>query len=98
MKFEVFGKQRCPKCTSTKEKLDHLLRKADAATFVAVAFIDVDTIEGMAEGAFNDVAQVPTVILRSEAGEALARWEGRIPPSIEVQAMLGSRQSAGAVE
>lgn len=98
MKFEVYGKQGCAKCLSTKEKLHHLVRKADAEASVAMAFVDMDTIEGLAEGAFYDVSEIPTVILRSGAGEALARWDGRIPPSIEVQAYLGSRQGAGAVE
>jgi glutaredoxin len=96
MKFEVFGKQGCAKCTSTKDKLHHLLGKADAAASVPVAFIDLDTIEGMAEGALNDVAEVPTIILRSDGGDALARWEGRVPPSVEIQAFLGSRPSATA--
>ena len=73
MKFEVFGRQNCAKCTSAKQKLNHLLHKAEAGASAAVAFIDLDTVEGMAEGAFNDVAGVPTVILRSDAGEALAR-------------------------
>jgi len=98
MKFEVYGKQGCAKCTSTKAKLQHLLHKADAGAVVVLEFVDVDTIEGLAEGAFNDVSDIPTVILRSDAGEALARWDGEIPPSLEVQAYLGLRQGAGAVE
>ena len=98
MKFEVYGKPGCAKCISTKAKLQHLLHKADAEASVAMAFVDVDTIEGMAEGAFYDVAEIPTVILRSDAGEPLARWDGQVPPSLEIQAYLGSRQGAGAVE
>ena len=98
MKFEVYGKQNCAKCKSAKEKLQHLVRKADVEASVAMAFVDMDSIEGMAEGAFNDVSDIPTVILRSDAGEALARWDGHAPPSLEIQAYLGSRQGAGAVE
>jgi glutaredoxin len=97
MKFEVYGKPGCAKCMSTKAKLQHLLHKADAEASIPMAFVDVDTIEGMAEGAFYDVTEIPTVILRSDAGEALARWDGQVPPSVEVQAHLGSRQRAGAV-
>ncbi|HUU31519.1 MAG TPA: hypothetical protein VMY69_05400 [Phycisphaerae bacterium] len=87
MRFEVFGKTGCAKCTSTKDKLNHLLAKvpADGAS---VLFIDVESIDGMAEGAFHDVHRVPTTILRSDDGEPLARWDGCIPPSVEVQSFL----------
>jgi thioredoxin-like negative regulator of GroEL len=97
MKFEVYGKSTCAKCKSTKDKLTHLLGKADAAGDVALAFHDVETVEGMAEGAFNDVRSVPTVILRSDEGEPLARWEGILPPSGEVQVFLGSARSRASV-
>ena len=88
MKFEVFGKPGCAKCQSAKDKLNHLASKAPAGGAVSVAFVDLETIEGLAEGAFNDVRDVPTVILRSAGGEPLARWEGVIPPSVEVQTLL----------
>ncbi len=96
MKFEVYGKSGCAKCKSTKDKLTHLLGKADAGD-VALAFHDVETVEGMAEGAFNDVRSVPTVILRSDEGEPLARWEGVLPPSGEVQLFLGSARGRASV-
>jgi thioredoxin-like negative regulator of GroEL len=97
MKFEVYGKSSCAKCKSTKDKLTYLLGKADAAGDVALAFHDVETVEGMAEGAFNDVRDIPTVILRSDEGEPLARWEGILPPSGEVQVFLGSARSRASV-
>lgn len=87
MRFEVFGKADCAKCTSTKDKLNHLLSKGQADGD-SITFIDVETIEGMAEGAFHDVRDVPTTILRSDDGEPLARWDGCIPPSVEVQSFL----------
>lgn len=98
MKFEVFGKVGCAKCKSTKEKLTHILGRAGVSDGVVLQFHDTETIEGQAEGAFNDVFQIPTVILRDHAGEALARWEGRVPPSVEIQAFLGSAKGAVAVE
>jgi hypothetical protein len=90
MKFEVFGKPTCAMCKSTKDKLNHLLTKSEGGTDVGLTFVDVDTIEGMAEGAFNDVHEVPTVILRSDTGDVLARWEKKVPPSVEIQAFLGA--------
>jgi len=88
MKFEVFGKGGCAKCSSTKDKINHLVGKAEAGGAFSVAFVDMDTIEGMAEGAFNDVLDIPTTILRSDGGDAVARWDGKVPPSAEVQAYL----------
>ena len=93
MKFEVYGKSDCPKCKSTKDKLANLIGKAAAENEIRLAYHDLETVEGMAEGAFNDVKDVPTTILRSDAGEPMARWEGTLPPSVEVKAFLASAQS-----
>lgn len=94
MKFEVFGKVGCPKCESTKDKLTHFVSKAEVPA--EVTFFDVATVEGRAEGAFNDVRAVPTTIVRSDAGAALARWEGHVPPSLEIQAFLGAAKGSPA--
>jgi len=88
MKFEVFGKLGCAMCESTKAKLAHFVGKTEAPA--EVAFIDISSIEGRAEGAFNDVRKVPTTILRADTGAAVARWEGKVPPSAEIQAFLGA--------
>jgi hypothetical protein len=98
MRVEVFGKTGCAKCKSAKEKLSHLLTKADLALAVPLVFHDMDTVEGMAEGAFSDVLHVPTVILRSDAGQVRCRWDGKAPLSTEVMALLGATKSAGAAE
>ena len=37
--------------------------------------VDMDTVDGMAEGAFRDVADIPTTIVR-DSGVDLARWDG----------------------
>jgi len=94
MTFEVYGKTGCAKCKSARDKLSHLIAKADRTGEVDLAYHDVDTVDGMAEGAFNDVTDVPTTILRSEAGEPLARWDGWLPPSAEVRAHLARSPQA----
>ncbi len=93
MRFEVFGKPDCAKCKSTKDKLAHLLGKAGGAANAAIAFVDMDTVEGLAEAAFQDVHDVPTTILRSDSGALLARWDGRLPPTTEVHAFLATGQA-----
>ena len=96
MKFEVFGKNGCARCKSAHQKLTHLVGKADVVGDILIDYYDVESVEGMAEGAFNDVIHIPTTILRSDAGEPMARWEGCLPPSIEVRAFLGSAASSPA--
>ena len=95
MKFEVFGKLGCAMCESTKAKLTHLMSKAEVPA--EMTFFDVSSIEGRAEGAFNDVRKVPTTILRADTGAAVARWEGKVPPSMEIQAFLGAGRETGVV-
>jgi hypothetical protein len=98
MRLEVFGKINCAKCNSAKEKLAHLLSKDGAAGAASLHFFDLDSVEGMAEGAFSDVLQIPTVILRSDDGLVAARWEGKAPLTSEVQAALGATKGLSAVQ
>jgi len=94
MTFEVFGKTGCAKCKSTRNKLNHLVAKHGCNGEVDIAYHDMDTVDGMVEGAFHEVTEVPTTILRDAAGEALARWDGRLPPSAEVNAYLARASRA----
>jgi hypothetical protein len=99
MRFDVFGKQDCAKCKSAKEKLKHVLTKVELSETVPLVFFDLDSIEGMAEGAFNDVTdQLPTIILRDDSGETKARWNGKAPRTTEVLTLLGVARDAGAAE
>jgi len=84
MEVQIFGKQNCGKCESTKHKVEHFIQKLGVAERVSTTFFDMDTVDGMAEGAFLDVHDVPTTIIRQ--GDAdLARWDGVIPGSIELK-------------
>jgi hypothetical protein len=42
--------------------------------------VDVDTADGLAEGAYRDVYDIPTVIFVRE-GEEVARWVKEVPAS-----------------
>ncbi|MHC4711812.1 MAG: YbbN family protein [Planctomycetota bacterium] len=87
MHIEVFGKQDCALCESTKRKILHFIRKWGHAGRVDFAFVDMDTVDGLAEGAFRDVNEIPTTIV-SDDGKAFGRWEGAVPPSEEVREAL----------
>lgn len=79
MEIQIFGKENCPKCRSTKRKVDHLLGEWQMKDKVPVTYYDLETPDGMAEGAFRDVLQIPTVIVQNESKE-IARWSGIVPP------------------
>jgi hypothetical protein len=89
MEIHVFGKTGCAKCDSTKHKVGHFIAKMGVDERVDVVFFDMDTVDGMAEGAFRDVAEVPTTIVR-DSGMDLARWDGVIPDSDSLKAHLAS--------
>ena len=43
----------------------------------------MDTVDGLAEGAFNDVRSIPTTIINRD-GKNIARWDGVVPPPDEL--------------
>ena len=90
MEIQLFGKQNCGKCESTKKKLHHFVSKYAGEGSVAVSFFDLDSMDGMAEGMFRDVHEVPTTIIQ-DGGEDVIRWEGEIPDSEELKAHFVGR-------
>ena len=85
MKIKVFGKKNCAKCETTKNKLGHFLKKNNYESIVGFEFHDIDTVDGMAEGAFHDVLKIPTTVIERE-DSILARWEGEVPKTEEIVA------------
>lgn len=82
MKVKVFGKKGCAKCETTKNKFNHFLKKNNYDTQMALEFHDMDSVDGMAEGAYYDVLRIPTSVIEKE-GHVLARWDGEIPKTEE---------------
>ena len=91
----VFGKQGCPKCATTKNKIEHYLGKWRLDHEVRTIFHDLETIEGRAEGAFYDVNDIPVTIIERE-GRQLARWDGRVPNSDAIRAALQEASNVSA--
>lgn len=91
----VFGKNECAKCRTTKAKITHFLSRWKLDKQVRVIFHDLDTVDGMAEGAFYDVNDLPVTIIMAR-GRSVARWDGRIPNSNEVRLCLDNLTNAAA--
>lgn len=84
MRIKIFGKQRCAKCQATKNKLTHFIEKWNYSNIATLDFLDMDTVEGMAEGAYYDVLKIPTTVIEKD-DLITARWEGEIPNSEDVK-------------
>ena len=90
MEILVFGKPSCAKCRTTKSKLSHLLNKWGVVDSVQLTYYDLETIDGMTEGAFRDVMGMPTVIVDNGKRE-LSRWTGVVPNSNEVRKTVAAK-------
>jgi len=90
MIIEIYGKQGCNLCKSTKRKIEHLLSKWSLGPKVQLVFRDTDTEYGAAEADFFDVFEIPTILLKRQAedAEVIARWDRKPPPSEELEACL----------
>ena len=88
----IYGTASCPKCGSTKRKVNHLLEKRSLSSGVEVQFYDLNTPDGMAEAMFVDVqeADIPTTIV-SVDGDASGRWSATVPRSMDILSALGER-------
>ena len=86
MKVKIFGKEGCAKCQTTKNKFKHFIAKLEVDEKVTLDYHDMESIDGRAEGAYNDVLQIPTTIIEKD-GDVIARWEGEIS-SEEIKAHL----------
>lgn len=76
----VFGKSTCPVC---KDAFDKILYFKEKKSFYAeIKYFDMETVDGLAEGAFNEVSDIPTIIIFDNKTE-LARWVKQPPISEE---------------
>jgi thiol-disulfide isomerase/thioredoxin len=82
IKVSVFGKKECDACKAAVEKITYFSDKWGMQASTAIDFIDMETVDGLAEGAYRDVYDIPTVILEEE-GRELARWVKKVPESRE---------------
>jgi hypothetical protein len=80
MRISVFGRKDCDACKAAITKMEYFSRKWGKAEATAIEFVDMETPDGLADGAWRDVYDIPTVIL-DEGGRELARWVKQVPIS-----------------
>ncbi len=87
MHIKIFGKQDCAKCKTTKSKIEFFINKWNLTNILRISFLDMDSVEGLAEAAMNDVLNIPVTILEKE-GNVVARWDGEVPNSEEFKTYI----------
>ena len=94
MKVKVFGKPGCEFCKTTMKKFETFLNrwKIDQQN-VELTFFDMETVDGLAEGAFYSVIKIPSTVIENNEN-VLARWDGQVPLSEEFKAYFADFLSA----
>jgi len=94
MEIKVFGKPGCEYCKTTMKKFETFLRRWNIdPALVGLKFYDMETVEGLAEGAYYSVIKIPSTIIK-EDGNILARWDGKVPISEEFKGHFKEFMSA----
>ena len=87
MEIWVFGREECPNCKVAKTCVDKLIKNNGISASVKHVYYDMDTVDGLAEGAFHDVRSIPTTIIHND-GKDIARWDGVVPPIEDLSTKL----------
>lgn len=89
MQVKVFGKPGCEFCKTTMKKFETFTKRwGIPQDEVALTFFDMETVDGLAEGAFYSVSKIPTTIIEKDRS-LLARWDGKVPLSEEFRNFFG---------
>jgi hypothetical protein len=83
MEVKVFGKPGCEYCKTTMKKFETFFGRwnIDQAK-VSLTFFDMETVDGLAEGAFYSVSKIPSTVIEKESN-IVKRWDGVVPLSEE---------------
>ena len=80
---KVFGKPGCEFCKTTMKKFETFLNRWKIKPEdVTLTFFDMETVDGMAEGAFYSVTKIPSTVIEKN-GEQQGFWHGKVPLSEE---------------
>jgi thiol-disulfide isomerase/thioredoxin len=79
-KVYIFGKPSCPVCKDARKKIKYFKKKKNFNA--EITYYDMETVDGLTEGAFNEVYDIPTIIIFNDRQE-LVRWVKQPPISEE---------------
>lgn len=87
MQVKIFGIPSCSVCKGAREKMTYFLKKWGRENQIPLNYYDLETTDGMAEGAYYEVWQVPTVVIEDDEEEVM-RWVKKVPLSREFEPLL----------
>ena len=88
LNVKVFGKPGCEFCKTTVKKFETFLKRWEISPEeVALSFYDMETVDGLAEGAFYSVSKIPSTVIEKD-DELLNRWDGQVPVSAEFKGIF----------
>ncbi len=90
-KIYVFGKPSCSVCKDTRNKIQYFKEKKKFSA--EIFYCDLETVDGLVEGAYNEISDIPTVIILND-GHEIARWVKKPPISEEFLPFVLDLQTA----
>jgi hypothetical protein len=85
LEVKVFGKPDCEFCKTTMKKFETFFgRWGIDKNSTPLNFFDMETADGLAEGAFYSVTKIPSTVIEKD-GEQIGFWHGKVPLSQEFQ-------------
>jgi len=97
VEVKVFGKPGCEFCKTTVKKFETFLSRWEQKDAVPLNFYDMETVDGLAEGAFYSVTKIPATVIEKN-GELVARWDGKVPLSEEFKQFFAELQPVSALD
>lgn len=83
IQVKVFGKPGCEYCQTTVKKFETFFGRWNIdESKVKLSFFDMETVDGLAEGAFYGVTSIPSTVIEKDK-DVLKRWDGAVPLSEE---------------
>jgi len=93
MEVKVFGKPGCEYCKTTMKKFETFFGRWNIdESRVKLSFFDMETVDGLAEGAFYSVTKIPSTVIEQKT-DVLKRWDGVVPLSEEFKDFFGSESA-----
>lgn len=76
----IFGRPDCSVCKDAVHKVNYFKEKGKFQA--EIKYFDMESVDGLAEGSFLEVSDIPTIVIMNE-GEEIMRWVKKPPISEE---------------
>jgi len=78
MKVKIFWQKNCPHFPEAKNLGKQLEKETE------VQYINVDTVDGLAEASYYDIASTPSIVFLDNNDNEIKIWRGKTPRLEEI--------------